>query len=149
GVVFAQENQTIAINGQMTLRTQRFGSTTAHMTIGADNNGNQIITSNSPWIILQANSGGDRVEFRSDFVINDAPWLRSDSQTIFRSLGTSITQGDGKINKAGYGYFAFENTAANTYSGGTDIWAGEFMVRSTGATMGTGAIRLYAGSSLA
>lgn len=149
GVVFAEAGQTVTVNGQMILRTQRFGSTTAHMTIGAEGNGNQFITNNSPWLIFQANSGGDRVEFRSDFVINDAPWFRSDSQTIFRTLGTSITEGEGKINKAGIGYFAFENTAANTYAGGTDIWAGEFMVRSVGATMGTGAVRLFAGGALA
>jgi len=149
GIIFAEPNQSIAINGQMTLRNQRFGaSTAAHMQIGADNNSNVITTSDSPWIIFQANSFGDQMNIRSHIVMNDSPWFRSDS-VFARTLGTSVISGEGKFNKAGIWYFSLENNGANTYTGGTDIWAGEFMVRSTGATMGTGEVRLYPGATLA
>jgi len=148
GTVFAQVGQTIAINGQLTLRNQRFGTGTAHMAIGTDNNGNVITTSNSPTIIFQANSFGDQFNLRSNIVINDAPWFRVDSSLV-RTLGTSVISGEGKFNKAGIWLFGLENNGPNTYTGGTDIWAGEFMVRSTDSSMGTGEVRLYPGATLA
>lgn len=148
GTVFAEAGQTITINGQTTLRNQRFGSGTAHMTLGANDNGNVMTTNNSPWIIFQANSFGDQFNIRYDIIMNDAPWFRTDS-AFTRIMGNATITGNGKLNKVGSHYFALENDVAGAWSGGTDIWAGEFMVRTIPATMGTGEIRLYPGAAIA
>ncbi|MCW0216990.1 MAG: autotransporter-associated beta strand repeat-containing protein, partial [Prosthecobacter sp.] len=148
GVRFNFPNQTLTINGQTTLITQRVGSTAANISIGAANNGNVLRTNNSPWVIFQAASYGDQINLYSNVVINDAPWLRIDSAfTLFRT--GSVLSGDGKLNKAGNQHMGFDNNAANTYSGGTDIWAGELQIRQANATLGTGAVRLYPGAVVA
>ncbi|MEN3943581.1 autotransporter-associated beta strand repeat-containing protein [Prosthecobacter sp. SYSU 5D2] len=147
GSRFDAEGQTLTLNGQTTLITQRVGSTNAHITIGAANNGNVLTTNNSPWIIFQSASFGDQINIHSSVVINDAPWLRVDSAFTLLRNG-SVVSGEGKINKAGNYLLGFDNNAANTYTGGTDIWAGELNVRQINATLGTGAVRLYPGAAL-
>lgn len=148
GVRFNYPDQTLTINGQTTLITQRVGSSNAHISIGAANNGNVLTTNNSPWVIFQSASFGDQINIYSSVVINDAPWFKIDSAfTLLRS--GSVMSGEGKLNKAGNYILAFDNNAANTYAGGTDIWSGELQLRQTNSTLGLGAVRLYAGGSLA
>lgn len=147
GARFDAAGQTLTLNGQTTLITQRVGSTNAHISIGAANNGNVLTTNNSPWIIFQSASFGDQININSSVVINDAPWLRVDSAfTLFRA--GSVVSGEGRINKAGNYLLGFDNNAPNTYTGGTDIWAGELNVRQVNSTLGTGAVRLYPGAAL-
>ncbi|SKA92450.1 PEP-CTERM protein-sorting domain-containing protein [Prosthecobacter debontii] len=150
GIRFSAPNQTVTVNGQTTFVNQRVGSTNAHISIGATNNtnGNIFTTNNSPWIIFQAASFGDQININSSVVINDAPWFRTDSAfTLFRN--GSVVSGEGKLNKAGTYLLAFDNNAPNTYAGGTDVWAGELQVRQANGTLGQGAVRVFAGASLA
>jgi hypothetical protein len=148
GTRFDYPNQTITINGQTTLITQRVGSANAHISIGKANNGNTLTTNNSTWFIMQAASYGDQLNFYNTWTVNDAPWLRVDSAFALFRAGSTVS-GVGKLNKAGNHILGFDNNAANSYSGGTDIWAGELQLRQVNATLGTGAVRLYPGASLA
>lgn len=148
GIRFNSPGQTVTVNGQTTFITQRNGSTNAHIDIGAANNGNVFTTNNSPWVIFQSASFGDQINFYSNWVINDSPWIRTDSAFTLLRTG-SVISGEGKLNKAGIYFLGLDNNAPNTYTGGTDIWAGELNVRQINSTLGTGAVRLYPGAALA
>ncbi len=138
---FTAPNQRISINGQMTITADRDGGGATNKVIGTNNGGQVITTTNSPYIIF---NGSDTTIVEARLIINGSPTIRTDNTTYSRDL----IEGTGTFNKAGVSYFHLDNNAANTFSGGYNNFTGVTVVRQANATLGTGPVRVFAGSGL-
>lgn len=144
--VLTAAGQDISVNGQVTIITDRNGgATAATRTIGVNNLGNTFSTKNSPYIVFQAASFGDDIIMESQLIINDSPFIRTDSTDLFLR---DVVSGGGTFNKGGIWYLHFDNNAANTWTGGFNNFTGVTVVRQTNATLGTGPVQVFAGSAL-
>lgn len=144
--LFTAAGQDISVNGQVVFITDRNGgASAANRTIGTNNSGNVFRTSNSPYIVFQAPSFGDDIYLEHILEVNDSPTFRVDSVDLFLR---DVVRGNGIINKAGIYLMHFDNNAANTWSGGLNIFTGGVIVRQTNATLGSGPVQIYAGTGL-
>ena len=144
--VFNAPGQDISVNGQVTFITDRNGgAAAATRTIGSNNDGTFFRTTNSPYLIFQAACFGDDIIFEKKLEINGSPIFRIDSTDLFLR---DVVSGEGTFNKAGIWYLHFDNNVANTWTGGFNNFTGVTVLRQTNATLGTGAVQVFAGTGL-
>ncbi|MBL9130860.1 MAG: hypothetical protein JNG86_06665, partial [Verrucomicrobiaceae bacterium] len=144
--VFTAPGQDIFVSGQVTFITDRNGgATAATRTIGVNNAGQVFATRNSPYLIFQAATFGDDMVLEQQLVIEDSPFIRTDSTDLFLR---DVVSGNGTLNKGGIWYLHFDNNAANSFSGGFNNFTGVTTVRQANATLGTGPVQVFAGSAL-
>jgi autotransporter-associated beta strand protein len=143
--IFTAAGQDITVNGQVTIVIDRNGGSAGARTIGVNNQGNVFRTSNSPYVIWQASSSGDDIVMENVVEIEGSPVFRTDNADLFFR---DVVTGSGTFNKAGNWYVHFDNNAANTFSGGYNMFWGITRVPQANATLGTGAVQMFAASGL-
>ncbi|TLD72428.1 PEP-CTERM sorting domain-containing protein [Phragmitibacter flavus] len=141
GSHFNSANQDLFVNGQVSIITDRNGgSTGAHVTIGANNGTNTIVTKNNASLRFNAVSFGDDFYIESKMIVNDTLTLLTESSDVF--LRDTI-EGQGKVVKNGNWFLHFDNNVSNSnWTGGLDILHGFVRVTpaATLATLGTGQV---------
>ncbi|MCB1277101.1 autotransporter-associated beta strand repeat-containing protein [Prosthecobacter sp.] len=139
---FVTANQKLYINGLTLITLDRNGGGAANKYLGLDNGGQKIITSNSPFLIV---NGSDSLVIEAGIVMNDILSLRTDTTTYLREK----VEGKGRLVKIGNGYLILDiYNAAHTFTGGFDIFGGNTLFNGSAIVAGTGAVRLYAGAYL-
>lgn len=133
---FTTTNQSIAVNGAVTLVRDRNGNNTGvgAVTIGANNNGNTLRTGNAANIRIQSDSFGDDWFFESRLIVNDSASIYNDNADVW--LRDQL-EGGGRLTRLGIWNFYFENNAPNTnWTGILDLQAGMTRVLQSGDTLG-------------
>lgn len=139
--IFTAPGQDITVNGAGWFANDRNGGSAGTRTIGVNNAGQVLRTSNSPYVIWS----GDSIVLEHQVVINDSPVFRGDYVSLYFR---DVISGSGTFNKSGNSYFLFDNNAANTFSGGFNHFSGIVSVRQANATLGTGPVNLHAGTTI-
>jgi autotransporter-associated beta strand protein len=139
---FVTTNQKIYINGLTLITLDRNGGGATNKYLGDDNDGQKIITSNSPYLIV---NGSDALVIEAGLVINDILNLRTDTTTYLREK----IEGNGRLVKIGNGFLVLDSyNAAHTFTGGFDVISGVTLLNAGSLTTGTGGVRLFAGAYL-
>lgn len=132
---FTAANQSMAVNGAVTLLRERTGSgTIGAVTIGANNNSNAIRTSNAANLRVNNVTFGDDWNIESRLIINDTASIYNDNADIW--LRDQL-EGGGRLTRLGIWNIYFDNNAPNTnWTGVLDLQAGMTRMLQSGDTLG-------------
>lgn len=133
----------LIVRGQAVVQIDRVGANTPLLLLGGDTS--TFTTQNSPTIQIQTASGTvTGGAWAGKTVIHDSPTfnLASTAFQLGNAAGSDTISGTGHIYKTGNNILSFNSGAANTFSGGLDIFQGQVRAISNTDTFGTGAVRV-------